>query len=137
MRVGAWCLVLGAWCAVAGCGKPKVERVEWPVMGTIAAVQMRGEGIQFLNEVCEIVREWFAVESDYFNAYDPKSELSRLQGLSDEELLKQCNPHAAVCYAAAFKLREQSGGAFEPRWKGAGTLDMGAIVKGLPLIMRR
>ena len=115
---------------LAGCGKAPIERVEWPVMGTIAAVQTRGEGIQFLNGVREIVRGWFAVESDYFNAYDPKSELSRLQGLSDEELLKKCNPHAAVCYAAAFKLREQSGGAFDPRWKGAGTLDMGAIVKG-------
>lgn len=130
MRFSAWCLVLSAWCAVAGCGRPKVERVEWPVMGTIAAVQTRGEGRQFLNGVCEIVRTWFAVESDYFNAYDPKSELSRLQGLSDEELLKKCNPHAAVCYAAAFKLREQSAGAFDPRWRGSGTLDMGAIAKG-------
>ena len=125
------CLVILALLeGLVGCGKAPIERVEWPVMGTIAAVQTRGEGIQFLNGVREIVRGWFAVESDYFNAYDPKSELSRLQGLSDEELLKKCNPHAAVCYAAAFKLREQSGGAFDPRWKGAGTLDMGAIVKG-------
>ena len=42
MRLGAWCLVLGAWCVVAGCGRPKVERIEWPVMGTIAAVQFHG-----------------------------------------------------------------------------------------------
>ncbi len=119
-----------AMMALLGCDKPKIERVEWPIMGTIAAVQTRGEGVHFLNGVCKIVRDWFAVESDYFNAYDPKSELSRLQGLSDEELLKKCNPHAAVCYTAAFKLREQSGGVFNPRWKGLGTLDMGAIVKG-------
>lgn len=116
--------------AFAGCARETVERVEWPVMGTIAAVQTRGEGVKFLSGVREIVQSFFAVESGLFNAYDPDSELSRLQGLSDAELLAQCSPHAAVCYNAAFTLRDQSGGVFNPRWKGPGTLDMGAIAKG-------
>ena len=114
----------------AGCAREAVERVEWPAMGTVAAVQTRGDGVKFLNGVRDTVQSSFVFESGLFNAYDPNSELSRLQGLPDGELLRQCNPHAAICYQAAFTLREQSGGVFNPRWKGPGTLDMGAIAKG-------
>ena len=35
-------LVMAALLLVAGCSRGKIERVEWPVMGTIAAVQTRG-----------------------------------------------------------------------------------------------
>ena len=34
------------------------------------------------------------------------------------------------CYATALDLRDASGGAFNPRWRGPGTLDLGAIAKG-------
>ena len=34
------------------------------------------------------------------------------------------------CYATALDLRDASEGAFNPRWRGPGTLDMGAIAKG-------
>jgi thiamine biosynthesis lipoprotein len=34
------------------------------------------------------------------------------------------------CYEAAFRLAAESGGAFNPRWRGAGMLDLGAIAKG-------
>ena len=34
------------------------------------------------------------------------------------------------CYEAAFALQKASDGAFNPRWRGTNTLDLGAIAKG-------
>jgi thiamine biosynthesis lipoprotein len=64
------------------------------------------------------------------NAHDADSELSQLAKLSDEEILLKCSPLVRPCYEAAFKLERETGGAFSPRWRGAGTLDLGAIAKG-------
>ena len=45
----------------SGCGRPRVERIEWPVMGTIAAVQARGataeEAAKFVREAKEAFAE--------------------------------------------------------------------------------
>ena len=71
------------------------------------------------------------------NAHDPDSELSRLAPLEEEEILSQCGKSPMLysrdvrpCYEAAFKLMHESGGAFNPRWRGPKTLDLGAIAKG-------
>ena len=57
--------------------------------------------------------------------------------LSEEEILSQCGKSPMLysrdvrpCYEAAFKLMHESGGAFNPRWRGPKTLDLGAIAKG-------
>lgn len=42
---------------VAGCGRRPVERVEWTTMGTVAAVQVRGDvalSVLSQNEAIEI-----------------------------------------------------------------------------------
>ena len=130
MRVGGWCLVVGAWCAVAGCGKAPIERVEWPVMGTIAAVQTRGATPEETAEVVRAVKAEFARVEKLLNAHDPNSELSRLAPLPEAEILKRCDKHVRECYEMAFDLMRKSGGAFNPRWRGTNTLDLGAIAKG-------
>lgn len=127
---GLW-LMVAATC-LAGCGRQQIERVEWPVMGTIAAVQARG----FTSPEKEAL--WvrglghpvFGIVELNLNAHEPKSELSRLAACSDEKVCESCNGDMRPCYEAAFMLQKASDGAFNPRWRGTNTLDLGAIAKG-------
>ena len=127
---GLW-LVVAATC-LAGCGRQQIERVEWPVMGTIAAVQTRG----FASPEKEAL--WvrglghpvFGIVELSLNAHNPKSELSRIASCSDEKVCESCNSDMRPCYEAAFTLQKASDGAFNPRWRGTNTLDLGAIAKG-------
>jgi thiamine biosynthesis lipoprotein ApbE len=131
MRIGAWCVMLSACCAgLAGCGKAPIERVEWPVMGTVAAVQSRNCDGDVLKRAVADVKEVFAQIESLLNAHNPQSELSRLAVCADDEILNRCNPLVRDCYLGAFRVRNETGGRFDPRWKGPGTLDLGAIAKG-------
>ena len=111
----------------AGCGRPSVDRVEWLVMGTVAAVQTHGETDP---SVLAQVRETFAHVERRLNLHDAASELNRLAGLPETEILRQCDPEMRPCYERAFALMRQTDGAFNPRWRGTNTLDLGAIAKG-------
>ena len=114
-----------------GCSRgSKVERVEWPVMGTIAAVQTRGATPDETATIVREVKETFSKVEKLLNAHDPNSELSRLAPLPDAEILKRCDKDVRECYEMAFDLMRKSGGAFNPRWRGTNTLDLGAIAKG-------
>ena len=128
MRIGAWCLVLGAWCVVAGCGKAPIERVEWPVMGTIAAVQTKG-GI-LSSAALGAVRAKFNRVNEHFNIHDPKAPIHGIAKETDELIRSRSMVFPWDCYATALDLRDASGGAFNPRWRGPETLDLGAIAKG-------
>lgn len=128
-------------CASAGCGRLAVDRVEWPVMGTVAAVQTRGARLERDKTSSAAVARALSVTKDVerlLNAHNPDSELSRLASFTEREALDMCDRDAGVdpalktrpCYEAAFRLMRASGGAFNPRWRGPGTLDFGAIAKG-------
>lgn len=122
-----------ALVGLGGCVGERVERVEWPVMGTIAAVQWKTSNFVSRGEadhLVETVRQVFDDVERLMDAHSPESELSRLAGLSDEQVLAGCQPSMRLCYAAAFKLRDETGRVFNPRWRGPGTLDLGAIAKG-------
>lgn len=123
-------LAAAALCLV-GCGRPKVERLAWPVMGTVAAVQTRAD-LGGSGPVADVsaVKQVFASVEKLMNAHDPDSETSRLAPRGEAEVLAGCAPEVRPCYAAAFKLMRASGGAFNPRWRGPRTLDLGAIAKG-------
>ena len=124
-------LLVAALC-LAGCGRQQIERVEWPVMGTIAAVQTRGftsSGKEALW-VRGLGHPIFGIVELNLNAHEPKSELSSLAACSNEKVCESCNSDMRPCYEAAFALQKASGGAFNPRWRGTNTLDLGAIAKG-------
>ena len=126
----AWCLALSL--LLCGCGNDVgVERVEWPVMGTAAAVQTKGDrdGVK-TGRIAAATMAAFKDVEVLLNAHSPTSEISRLARLSDAEVVKSCAREMLPCYEAAFMLRTLTGGAFDPRWRGAGTLDLGAIAKG-------
>ncbi len=118
-----------ALASLYGCARRggEVFSLEFVSMGTTASVKARGENPQ---RACEAVKEVFAEVERLLNAHDADSELSRLAKLSDEEILLKCSPLVRPCYEVAFKLERETGGAFSPRWRGAGTLDLGAIAKG-------
>lgn len=130
MRLRARVVGLALLVLVAGCSRGTVERIEWPVMGTVAAVQTRGATPEETAEAVRAVKAAFARVERLMNAHDPESELSRLAPLPETEILKRCDPAMRACYAEAFQLARDSEGAFNPRWRGADTLDLGAIAKG-------
>ena len=112
-------VILALLEGLAGCGRPKVERVEWPVMGTIAAAQFRGAPED--GAAVERIRDAFAAVNAEFNAFDAQSAIRRTG---------KCTAFGQPCWDFAFRLKEESGGAFDPRWKGDGKLDFGAVAKG-------
>jgi len=112
---------------LAGCSRSPAERVEWPVMGTVAAVQARGGSP---NEAARCVRAAFADVETLLDAHRRDSEISRLASLADDAVVASCSELVRPCYAAAIDIEKASGGAFSPRWRGPGTLDLGAIAKG-------
>ena len=116
--------------ALAGCQRQAVERIEWTTMGTVAAVQMRGGTDAALASARESAHTLFDKVEKLLNAHAADSEISRLAGCSDGDILASCDALVRPCYAAAFALTRQTGGAFNPRWRGPGTFDLGAIAKG-------
>ena len=102
-------------------------------MGTIAAVQVRGGSAGYglpISNYRKCAGNAFSEVERLLNAHDAESEISRLAPLGEDEILAKCDPRMKPCYEAAFKLMRASGGAFNPRWKGPGTLNLGAIAKG-------
>lgn len=88
-------------------------------MGTVAAVQGRGDGD--LAAARATAQDAFKRVSDEFNRFDPNSSLRRLGRVS---------PFGQPCWDAAMRLRAASDRAFDPSWRGADDLDFGAIAKG-------
>ncbi len=131
MRRTAMMKAAAAFAALAvlcGCGGERVERLEWTTMGTVAAVQARvSDGV---HVDCSTVKGRFSEVERLLNAHAPQSELSRLAPLAEDEILEKCDVRMRLCYETAFRLARESGGAFNPRWRGPGTLDLGAIAKG-------
>ena len=130
-------LLTALLCASVGCGRGRIDRVEWPVMGTIAAVQLRSSSVFEYHAATSVVQQVTVDLERALNAHDPDSELSRLAPLEEGEILAGCGKSPMVyrrevrpCYEAAFKLMHASGGVFNPRWRGTNTLDLGAIAKG-------
>lgn len=102
-----------------GCSRASVERVEWPVMGTVAAVQFRGGPVD--RDVVEPVRTAFEKTNAEFNAFDAQSAIRRTG---------KCTAFGQPCWDFAFKLKDLTGGAFDPCWRGKDSLDFGAVAKG-------
>lgn len=129
-------LVAALLLALGACRRADdIQRLEWPVMGTIAAVQWRNSelGADAAIEGRKIagkVRKIFAEVERLLNRHDPNSEICSLAGYSDGEVLRRASSPARPCYEAAFRMRDATHGAFDPRWRGTNTLDLGAIAKG-------
>ena len=118
-RVGTRFPTLVALLLLVGCARNGVERVEWPTMSTVAAVQFRGGPVD--QEVVSAVREAFEKVNAEFNAFDPQSVIRRTG---------RCTSFGQPCWDFAFRLKNETAGAFDPYWKKDGSLDFGAVAKG-------
>jgi thiamine biosynthesis lipoprotein len=116
---------------MSGCTRSGIEISSWPVMGTIASVQVREK--QDMKDVEAAAKHSFSHIEKLLNRFDPSSELSTLKSLNDDEVIKKASLSVRKCYEAAFLVSRLSGGAFDPRWRGKETLDLGAIAKGFAL----
>lgn len=131
-------LVFLACCHVPS---PRITRTQWPVMGTIAALSIRGgdDGDGRLQAAVNAV--YIRLES-LLSAWNPDSELSRLAHTGTTNWLSQVSTDVRPCYDAAFELADRSGRAFNPAVgaklrelgvSGGGAyadIDLGAIAKG-------
>lgn len=136
--MGRFLIVLLGVVLLAGCHKPQ-ER-NWVTMGTTASVKTKGAVSEVvLNSALKMSRSLSGEIVTLLNIHDPNSALSKFGGMSDDELIakfgeltyaSQLQPELTNCFAAAFRLRDQSGGAFNPRWRGEKTMDLGGIAKG-------
>ena len=115
------CICLACLLVLSGCRRPAVDRVEWTVMDTVAAVQFRGSPADADKDVVRLVRDAFDRIVGEFNAFDPQSAINRLG---------RCTEFGRPCWDFAFRLKEQTGGAFDPDWRKTGKLDFGAVAKG-------
>lgn len=106
-------------------------------MGTEAAVQTRGRLTAAAKEEIASFKAGVAEVERLLNAHDAGSELSRLAACSDEEILARCDASVRPCYEMAFDLMKKSGRAFNPRWRGPETMDLGAIAKGYAIDLAR
>ena len=113
------------------CSNVESERVAWNTMGTVAAIQTKGDGTGVkTGKLLAGTMATFKDVETLLNAHKSDSEISRLAALPDSEVLKACAKETRQCYEAAFALMRKSGGAFNPRWRGDSTLDLGSIAKG-------
>ena len=114
---------------VAGCGaQPDVDSLGWLAMGTTAQLSFKtAEGPCTVREGLAFgdVKDIFEEVERKLSIWRSDSEISRYSSLDG------VSPAMRPCYEAAFKLQNQSGGAFNPFWRGAGKgPDLGAIAKG-------
>ncbi len=135
------CFALLALVAgLCGCtpSSQTVERLEWPEMGTVAALSFRSVPCAKRGAFVADVKAVYSSLAAKLNAWNPDSELSRL--VTTNGWRSSVSPEVRPCYAAAFRLMDESRGAFNPllaarlREKGftrhAALLDLGAIAKG-------
>ncbi len=125
-------LFLATSVILTGC-RERIRRVEWTTMGTVAAVQWRGEGGDEMKRLVNEVKQTFKEIETLLNAHSPTSEISRLAPRADTDVLARANPLVKPCYERAFEMRKLSAGVFNPRWRGEKTLDLGGIAKGFAL----
>lgn len=127
--------------------EPERFSCRWPAMGTVAQMQVRagvwrgGVDRARADEWRDGVQRVYGRLEGLLSAWNPESELSRLSAAGCTNWLDETSPEVRPCYAAALRLAEETGGAFDPRigerlralGVGGGRysrFDLGAIAKG-------
>ena len=117
-------------------------RVNWPAMGTVAAITFRGGTPEAHDAIRDNVQKTWQTLENRLSAWNADSELARLApalAAQGADALPQVPPDVRPCYAFAFDLKRQSGGAFDPvigealRRTGftrVSNVDLGAVAKG-------
>ena len=122
------------------------QAFRWPVMGTVAQLVVRGDAAR-AQELLRPVQAAYVRLDALLSAWNPDSELCRLAAAHCTNWTASASPEVRPCYAAALRLADQSGRAFNPR-VGArrrergvsggasySDFDLGAIAKGYAVVV--
>ena len=135
-------LLAAAGLSVLTAPSGKRTRLQWPAMGTVAAITFRGGAPEAQDAVREQVRKTWSALEKRLSAWTDDSELALLApalAAEGEATLAKVPPDVRTCYSFAFDLKRQSGGAFDPvigdAMRKAGftrrtAVDLGAVAKG-------
>ncbi|WP_420849121.1 FAD:protein FMN transferase [Parafrankia soli] len=98
-------------------------------MGTVVSIDVRSplDAVGLDAAIGAAVRVLHRVDED-FSTFRATSWVSRLR--RGEIELGNCPDHVREVYRAAAECREQTGGWFDPAWRGDGTLEPTGLVKG-------
>ncbi|MBN1824713.1 MAG: FAD:protein FMN transferase [Candidatus Eisenbacteria bacterium] len=97
----------------AGCGGREAVREEWETMGTWARVEIHGVDAERGREGVAAVRAVFDSVTALMNAWDPSSEIGRLND-APAGVPFPLSPWLDECLARAEDVGAASGGAFDP-----------------------
>jgi FAD:protein FMN transferase len=103
---------------------PGLRRVE-QVMGMPIVVDVRDDGAERLVDE---LYEWFRTVDARFSTYRQDSEISRLN--RGELAVRECHPDVRRVLARCDELRDETGGYFDQRYAGDGSVDPSGLVKG-------
>lgn len=99
------------------------------VMGTQVSIDGRDRGVaDGYRAAVTDARLWLHWVDRTFSLYKADSALSRLA--REEIRVADCPAAVGEVLALAEECRDRSGGAFDPRWPGDGTVDPAGLVKG-------
>jgi len=140
LKVSMRCMgLIAAMASFTACTRAPTppQRVQWPVMGTVASVSFRGEA-EDRYEVREVAAGVYDSVNELLSAWDKDSELSRFARANTNDL-SLVSPSVRPCYECAFRIARESGNAFNPRlgarlrelgFTRVSDVDLGAIAKG-------
>ncbi|MCL1921023.1 MAG: FAD:protein FMN transferase [Kiritimatiellaeota bacterium] len=112
LRIARLLLLAGAVLA-QGCRKEaRLTRVQWVVMGTVAAVQCADA--RAAQDARDTAREVFARMDAALSTWRTDSELSAVNKAAGTGAATAVSPETATVLAAALELCDASGGAFNP-----------------------
>ena len=93
---------------------PPPERLEWPVMGTVAAVSTPAANAADLPALRAPVEAAFAGINTRFTIFQPDSDLSRANRAAGNGEFVALSPDVADVLRVALRLSHDSGGVFDP-----------------------
>lgn len=107
-------LVGGLLTCHAAAETPPPERLQWPVMGTVAAVSTPAANVGDLPQLRDPVQAAFADIEQRFSIFRPESDISRLNAAAGNGEFVTLSPDVAHVLRAGLRLSRDSGGIFDP-----------------------
>ena len=94
--------------------QPAPERLQWPVMGTLAAVSTPAASAGDLPALRDPVQAAFAGIEQRFSIFRPESDLCRLNNAAGKDEFVPIPPDVAHVLRTALRLSQDSNGVFDP-----------------------
>lgn len=101
-------------CLVAGCAVDRPISRAWPVMGTIARVELQARDARSAEAAVADVRRVFDAVNATMSNWSADSDLSRLNRAAGSGEVRIADPDLAACIGLALDAARRTHGAFDP-----------------------